>query len=863
MFHFLVRNFKLRSLFENYLLINQSKVVQSFTDSLNVQSFFFIIFLCSFKIKAAQISSMIPPTLSLLLFLTSILAQTNATQIPTGSSLIADNSSVQPWLSPSNHFAFGFQNLDNDNRYLLAIWFYKVPENNIVWFAKSDDNNPVFAPKGSKIQLTASTGLVLRNPNGEEIWKSKPITSSISFATLNDTGNFMLVDSINGSIWESFSYPTDTLLPSQKLEVGGVLSSRKSLGNFLLGKFQFRLLGDGNAVLNTINLPYGYHYDAYYISNTFDPASTQNSGSEVIFHEFGFLYVLKRNGVQVNITQFSVGNPVEAYYYKATMNFDGVLTVSSYPKNTNGVVANGRWKDLFRIPDNICLSIENPIGSLGSGICGFNSICSLKSNGRPSCNCAQGYSFVDSNDEFGNCKPFIAQGCEDEDDKFNQNLYEMVDLQNTNWPMYDYERFPTMNEQTCKSSCLEDCFCVLAVFGGRDCWKKRLPLSNGRQDASITSVSFLKLRKNVSLESFPNGGGAPKKQTTTILVISVLFGSSVLMIFILLCFFVLKREILGKTCAKNFSSECNLISFAYMDIYKATNGFKEELGRGSCGIVYKGTTEVGDIAVKKLDRMFEAEREKEFRTEVNVIGQTHHKNLVRLLGYCDEGNNRMLVYQFMSNGSLSTFLFNNDLKPSWKLRTQIAYEIARGLLYLHEECGSHIIHCDIKPQNILLDDDCNAKISDFGLAKLLKMDQSRTETGIRGTKGYVAPDWFRSSPINAKVDVYSYGVLLLEIICCRRNVEMEVGDGAQGEREVLTDWAYDCYEQGRLDVLIEGDMEAMDDIVRVERFLKVAIWCIQEEPSKRPTMENVMLMLAGNLEVSLPPCPHYPFSSIV
>ena len=179
---------------------------------------------------------MIPPTVSLLLFLTSLLlyAQSNATQIPTGSSLIAGTSSLHPWLSPSNHFAFGFQNLDNDNRYLLAIWFYKVPENNIVWFAKSDDddnnNNPVFAPKGSKIQLTASTGLVLRNPNGEEIWKSKPITSSISFATLNDTGNFMLVDSINGSVWESFSYPTDTLLPSQKLEVGGVLSSRKSLG---------------------------------------------------------------------------------------------------------------------------------------------------------------------------------------------------------------------------------------------------------------------------------------------------------------------------------------------------------------------------------------------------------------------------------------------------------------------------------------------------------------------------------------------------------------------------------------------------------------------------------------------------------
>lgn len=798
-----------------------------------------------------------------------VCAQINGTSIATGSSLIAGNSSVQPWRSPSNDFAFGFQNVDDGDVFLLAIWFYKVPENNVVWFARANDDNPVLAPRGSKVQLTASNGLVLRNPSGGEIWKSDPVTSSVAFGTMNDRGNFVLVDAINGSIWESFTYPTNALLPTQKLEVGGGLSSCKSEGNFSLGRFQFRLLRDGNAVLNTMNLPSGYAYDAYYISNTFDSSSSENSGSQVIFDEHGFLYVLKRNGVQVNITQLSVGNPVDAYYYRATMNFDGVLTVSSYPKSS-GEVSNGSWKDLFRIPDNICLSNVNPIERLGSGICGFNSICTLKSNGRPSCNCAQGYSLVYPNDESGNCKPDITQSCEEEEGSpgnFNKNLYEMVDLSNTNWPMNDYERFPTLNEQDCKDSCLEDCLCVLAVFGGRDCWKKRLPLSNGRQDASITSVSFLKLRKNVSLESFPGSVRTQKKQTTTIIVMSALFGSSVLIIFILLgfkClgFFVLKKEIFGENFTKNLFLECNLVQFTYMDIYKATNGFKEELGRGSCGIVYKGTTEAGAIAVKKLDRMFEADRDKEFKTEVNVIGQTHHKNLVRLLGYCDEGSNRMLVYQFMSNGSLSSFLFNDDdPKPSWKLRSQIAYEIARGLLYLHEECHTQIIHCDIKPQNILLDDDYNAKISDFGLAKLLKMDQSRTETGIRGTKGYVAPDWFRSSPINAKVDVYSYGVLLLEIICCRKNVEIEGGDDG-GESEILTDWAYDCYEQGRLYALIEGDKEAIDDFVRVERFVKVAIWCIQEDPSKRPTMDKVMLMLGGNVDVSVPPSP-YPFTSIV
>ena len=124
----------------------------------------------------------------------------------------------------------------------------------------------------------------------------------------------------------------------------------------------------------------------------------------------------------------------------------------------------------------------------------------------------------------------------------------------------------------------------------------------------------------------------------------------------------------------------------------------------------------------------------------------------------------MLVYELLSNCTLASLLFG-DSKPSWNLRIQIVVGIARGLLYLHEECNTQIIHCDIKPQNILLDEYYNARIADFGLAKLLMMDQSQTRTAIRGTKGYVAPEWFRNMPITTKVDVYSYGVMLLEIIC--------------------------------------------------------------------------------------------------
>ena len=171
---------------------------------------------------------------------------------------------------------------------------------------------------------------------------------------------------------------------------------------------------------------------------------------------------------------------------------------------------------------------------------------------------------------------------------------------------------------------------------------------------------------------------------------------------------------------------------------------------------------------------------------------------------------------------------------------------------MHEECSSQIVHCDIKPQNIFLDDSFTARISNFGLAKLLRMDQTRTTTGIRGTKGYVAPEWFKNLPITVKVDVYSFGILLLEIICCRKKFEKDVEDENQ---MILADWAYDCYKNNELHLLFPNDGEAKEDIKEIEKHVMIAIRCIEEDPLLRPTMKNVTLMLEGNVEVSVTPDP--------
>ncbi|KAF8036586.1 hypothetical protein BT93_C2341 [Corymbia citriodora subsp. variegata] len=301
-------------------------------------------------------------------------------------------------------------------------------------------------------------------------------------------------------------------------------------------------------------------------------------------------------------------------------------------------------------------------------------------------------------------------------------------------------------------------------------------------------------------------------------------------------------------------------TFTYQELQEATDGFKEELGRGAFGTVYKGVLGSEDtnfVAVKVLATRT-GESEKEFEREVSAIGQTNHKNLVQLLGFCNEGQHRLLVYEFMSNGSLADFLFGSS-RPSWYKRVEIACGVARGLSYLHDDCNRHIIHCDIKLQNILLDGSLASKISDFGLAKQLMANQTRTTTGVRGTRGYLAPEWFRNMPISGKVDVYSFGILLLELICCRKNYEPEAETEAQ---IVLVDWVYDCYREGGVLELVEGDQEASIDMRRVRRYVMTGLWCIQEDPTLRPNMKKITQMLEGSVEVSVPPDPSSFISSI-
>ncbi|KAK9941300.1 hypothetical protein M0R45_017909 [Rubus argutus] len=769
---------------------------------------------------------------SLFLLPIYVLAQTNGS-VAVGASLSAAGNSS--WISPSGDFAFGFRQLENNDLFLLSIWFAKIPDRTIVWYANGDKP----APKGSTVNLTANSGLVLTSPQGDELWKSnQSIAGVVAHGLMNDKGNFVLEDNKSAKLWETFKNPTDTMLPGQIMERGGKLSSRNSETDYSRGRFQLDFQVDGNLVFSAKK--------PFYSTATTTGTVPGSEGLRLVFNDSGNFYILRVNGGHFIFT--GEERAARDYYLRTTLSFDGVLAQYFLPKTS---VGNASWAPLWSEPPNICQKIN--VNS-GPGICGYNSICILQADKRPTCECPTGYSLLDPNDPYGSCYPDSKLGCENELN-YTKDLYNVEVLANTDWLTSSYVQLNASTADTCSQSCLEDCLCAVAVYSNDTCWKKKFPLSYGREDSTLNSKTFIKFRNDNSTRQVPDD---KKSRTTWVHVGSVLLGTSVFVNFILgaavicLGFFLIFQKKHARFTQNDLDT--NLRSFSHKELKEATNGFNEELGKGAFGVVYKGIIQIGSgvqVAVKKLNCVNVQDGEKEFKTELKIIGQTHHKNLVRLVGYCDEGQERLLVYEFLSNGTLASFLFGDE-KPSWRQRMEIADGVAKGLLYLHEECSSQIIHCDIKPQNILLDDHYNARISDFGLAKLLMMDQSRTHTAIRGTKGYVAPEWFNSMAITAKVDVYSFGVVLLEIICCRRSVDME---NNCEEKAILIDWVYDCYRDGALDAVLDHEVDALDDKTELEKTAMIALWCIQEDPSLRPSMRKVVQMLEGVVEVDVPPCP--------
>ncbi|KAK7257273.1 hypothetical protein RIF29_31124 [Crotalaria pallida] len=352
-----------------------------------------------------------------------------------------------------------------------------------------------------------------------------------------------------------------------------------------------------------------------------------------------------------------------------------------------------------------------------------------------------------------------------------------------------------------------------------------------------------------------------KKSKRTIVAISIPAISGVLLLCIYCAYRIRRNDAEKSKIEDDIETQVDVLELPLFDlstIIAATNNFfiKNKIGEGGFGPVYKGQLGDGrEIAVKRLSRS-SGQGTTEFINEVKLIEKLQHRNLVRLLGCCIEGHERMLVYEYMANGSLDSFIFDHNKGKllKWPQRFHIIFGIARGLLYLHQDSRLRIIHRDLKASNVLLDDMLNPKISDFGIAKAFGGDQTEGNTNrVVGTYGYMAPEYAVQGLFSIKSDVFSFGVLLLEVISgCKNRAIYPATD-----TNSLVGYAWTLWKEGKVLQLVDSNVRDSCVASDVLRCIHVSLLCVQQCPEDRPTMTSVLRMLESEMELVEPKEPGF------
>ncbi|KAK7404946.1 hypothetical protein VNO78_06016 [Psophocarpus tetragonolobus] len=750
-------------------------------------------------------------------------------------TVISGNQSLsgdQTLVSQHGDFELGFFNPGNNSKYYIGMWYKKISLRTYVWVANR--NNPVSDKNSAKLTILDGN-LVLLDQSQIPVWStnlSSPTSASV-VAVLLDSGNLILSNRPNAStsdaMWQSFDHPTDTWLPGGKIRLDKkthkpqYLTSWKNKEDPAEGLFSLELDPAGsNAYLILWNKS-----EQYWTSGAWNGQI------------FSWVPEMRLNYIY-NFTFES--NENESYFTYSLYNSSIIsrfqMDVSGQIKQLSWLENAQQWNLFWSQPRQQC-QVYAFCGGFGS----------CTENAMPYCNCLTGYepkSQSDWNltDYSGGCVKNTQFQCEapNSSNKEKDRFLPVLNMKLANHSQF----IGAGNSGECEATCLSNCSCTAYAYDNNGCSIWHGDLLNLQQltpDDSSGQTLFLKLAASEFHDSKSNKG-------TVIGAVAGAVGGVVVLLLIFVFVMLRHRK---RHAGTGTSMEGSLIAFGYRDLQNATKNFSEKLGGGGFGSVFKGTLpDSSVIAVKKLESI--SQGEKQFRTEVSTIGTVQHVNLVRLRGFCSEGTKKLLVYDYMPNGSLDSKMLHDDNSKvlDWKLRYQIALGTARGLTYLHEKCRDCIIHCDVKPENILLDADFVPKVADFGLAKLVGRDFSRVLTTMRGTRGYLAPEWISGVAITAKADVYSYGMMLFEFVSGRRNSEAS----EEGQVRFFPTLAANTVHQGgNVLSLLDPRLEGNADIEEVTRVIKVASWCVQDDESHRPSMSQVVQILEGFLDVSLPPIP--------
>ncbi|KAJ7948230.1 S-receptor-like serine/threonine-protein kinase [Quillaja saponaria] len=749
-----------------------------------------------------------------------------ADTISANQSLSGDQTIV----SASEVFELGFFNPGNSSNYYICMWYKKISEHDIVWVANRE--KPVLNKNSAELRIYGRN-LVLFNESKVPIWSTnlRSNSSSSVIAVLQDSGNLVLRDGTNSStlLWQSFDYPTNTWLPGSKVSRNKktnqtkIITSWKNSQDPAPGLFSFELDPKGS----TSYLIQWNRSKQYWTSGAWNGQI------------FSLIPEMRPNFL---FNYSFVSNEEEEYFtfslYNSSMLARSVIDVSGQIKVFAWLEAPRVWNLFWSQPRQQC-EVYALCGAFGS--------CNDES--QRYCNCLPGFEPKSQNDWDLND---YSSGC---------TRKTSLQCGNTSLANGERDKFLTVTSmalpehgislevgsaEECESNCLNNCSCIAYAYDNNGCWIWHENLLNLKQLSADDSSG-----KSFNIKLAASEFSSPKNNEGLIVGVIVGSVSGVGLLLGFLVFVILRRR--KRIVCSGKAGEGSLMTYKYKDLKNATKAFSEKLGGGGFGSVFKGTLHDSSvIAVKKLESI--SQGEKQFRTEVSTTGTIQHVNLVRLRGFCSEGTKKLLVYDYMPNGSLESHLFQgkNSNALNWKTRYQIALGIARGLAYLHEKCRDCIIHCDIKPENILLDAEFCPKVADFGLAKLIGRDFSRVLTTMRGTRGYLAPEWISGVAITAKADVYSYGMMLFEFVSGRRNSEPS-DDGQAKFFPTLAARIID--KDGDVLSLLDPRLGGNADVEELLRICKVACWCVQDDETQRPSMGQVVQNLEGVLDVNLPPVP--------
>ncbi|KAE8771316.1 putative serine/threonine-protein kinase receptor [Hordeum vulgare] len=776
-------------------------------------------------------------------------------------------------VSPQGKFEAGLFSPGSSGRFYLGVWYKNIPVQTVIWVANRA--SPLSSADSAELRVSADDGsLELVSPSEGVVWSSsrsnlsEESNNNNNTAVIRDDGNLVLLGGGNSStvLWQSFDHPTDTLVP------GAWLGENK-----LTGEYQ-RLTSWRNAEDPAPGM----------FSNTVD-----RNGTSEFFYFWNRTRVYWRSGVwtgrvfalvpeavnNVLFNQTYVETPAYrrlswALYDNATITrqvFEGTGQAKQYI----WVPASQRWQFFWAAPTVQCDAYA---------VCGAFGVCDQRS--QPSCRCPPG--FVPASEQdwalsdwTGGCRRNSSLACARNGKGSSSTSTDgFLALPNVKLPDDSLAVGGAQSKTECESACLENCSCQAYTFsGGGQCAVWHGEFRNLQQlyadSGASGSSDDLYLRLSESGLQDLSRANKKKEGPALQLVVGIVLAcvAAALVASALLAWFLLSRRRRRRrldSMANEVSS--SLAVYSYGDLRAATKNFSDRLGGGGFGSVYRGVLKSGDtgtdVAVKKLEGLRQGD--KQFRTEVNTLGRIQHVNLVRLLGFCSSADEKLLVYEYMPNGSLESYLFKGSggSCPSWRDRYGIMLGVARGLAYLHDGCRERIIHCDVKPENILLDKDLCVKLADFGMAKLVGRDFSRALTTMRGTIGYLAPEWISGLPISAKADVYSFGMVLFELISGRRNADssadgggddasdsMEVEEGRRASSTFFPVWAVGKVAAGEAgavaDPRLRGDVRGEE----LERACRVACWCIQDEEAHRPAMAQVVQALEGVVHVDMPPMP--------